>query len=296
MFSSIVKYLRDEVSRVKRQRLASTGGVSSGASLSFLRSLSFSAPPGGEGNKANRSRTSSTNHIEVVNSNSPQAKEEEKAAESPRNSISAQSRSNSVTMVLDNGRPSVAYSAGWVPARLSGSSFSSTQNIPANGNGTSTSNGTESGDPGGMAPDRASLVAAALDRSLSHLIESPKEDSILSKFGRKRTVLTSDATLSKNLLSSHGDPSSPTEPRGWRDKYVMKFSGWQANNPDRGLPPSLMGPSQHQQRSSTIISPLSMWMEQADSSEASRVSASATDLEAGKKKKEKDSKSDDSVI
>lgn len=46
-----------------------------------------------------------------------------------------------------------------------------------------------------------------------------------------------------------GQPA-PTAHQSWRNKYVMKFSGWQASKPDEGLPPS-MSPA-----ASSAVSPI----------------------------------------
>lgn len=44
--------------------------------------------------------------------------------------------------------------------------------------------------------------------------------------------------------------SAPTGggPGTWRDRYVMRFSGWQASRPDTGLPPSVSGGGTNQHR------------------------------------------------
>lgn len=43
--------------------------------------------------------------------------------------------------------------------------------------------------------------------------------------------------------STSGASAAAGPPNQWRDKYVMKFSGWKASQPDSGLPPSALTPS-----------------------------------------------------
>ena len=60
--------------------------------------------------------------------------------------------------------------------------------------------------------------------SLQETLLSPKDGNVDSQeLGR---------TLSKSALQQ-------APPVGWRDRYVMRFSGWRASSPDMGLPPSL---------------------------------------------------------
>ena len=41
----------------------------------------------------------------------------------------------------------------------------------------------------------------------------------------------------------------------WRDRYVMRFSGWQASNPDTGLPPSVSGTAERKPSSNPMPIP-----------------------------------------
>lgn len=53
--------------------------------------------------------------------------------------------------------------------------------------------------------------------------------------------------LVRGRQNSSSSPQQPNPSGGntgtWRDRYVMKFSGWQASRPDTGLPPSVSGGS-----------------------------------------------------
>lgn len=64
-------------------------------------------------------------------------------------------------------------------------------------------------------PENRTPLVAAVDRSLSYLTESPA----MSQPFRPH--------------QKYGAPQHNT----WRDKYVMQFSGWNSANPDAGLPP-----------------------------------------------------------
>jgi serine/threonine protein kinase len=65
------------------------------------------------------------------------------------------------------------------------------------------------------------------DRGLSHLAGSP-------------AVTSENITLAEQPLSFKNVAGGAGANRGaWRDRYVMKFSGWKTSQPDVGLPPSL---------------------------------------------------------
>jgi serine/threonine protein kinase len=66
-----------------------------------------------------------------------------------------------------------------------------------------------------IAQQRTALVKA-FDRSLSYLAESPSLASPVQQPGFAAKYSASQA---------------------WRDRYVMRFSGWNSSNPDSGLPP-----------------------------------------------------------
>eukprot|EP01033_Poteriospumella_lacustris_P003101 gene3101-2274_t len=64
-------------------------------------------------------------------------------------------------------------------------------------------------------PENRTPLVAAVDRSLSYLTESPAMSQPFRPYQK------------------YGAPQHNT----WRDKYVMQFSGWNSANPDAGLPP-----------------------------------------------------------
>jgi serine/threonine protein kinase len=103
---------------------------------------------------------------------------------------------------------------------------------------------------------RSPLVA--FERSFSYLAKSLETSSSLStdSFGQSPANLptfknnnltnsngsadgTSGSKQSVNSITSSMRPNqdAPTQ-KGWRDRYVLKFSGWQQSNPDAGLPPA----------------------------------------------------------
>ena len=74
---------------------------------------------------------------------------------------------------------------------------------------------------------RKSLVA--FERSLSYLAQSPA-------MGTPNNPSYFTSVMQQNTSSASAAQSS--NPNTWRDRYVMKFSGWKATQPDVGLPPN----------------------------------------------------------
>ena len=89
-----------------------------------------------------------------------------------------------------------------------------------------------------VAPEgRSPLIA--FDRSFSYLaqsIENSSASASMDSFGQSPTSLPYFKESQKPII--HDDVVQHGQPKGWRDRYVLKFSGWQASNPDSGLPPS----------------------------------------------------------
>ena len=64
---------------------------------------------------------------------------------------------------------------------------------------------------------------------------NPLNESLISKQESSETYSSSTSTALP--------PQPPPPPAvSWRDRYVMRFSGWNAASPDDGLPPSLTNP------------------------------------------------------
>jgi len=83
--------------------------------------------------------------------------------------------------------------------------------------------------------NRKTLVdAVTSERSLSYLTESS------AMFGNA-SLMTHN--WQQQQLAS---PTRQESSNRWRDKYVLKFSGWKNSNPDHGLPPSLLSSNQKQ--------------------------------------------------
>lgn len=233
---------------MKRSKGASTGT----ASKSFLRALSLS-----------------TNDVE---SSDPRLKtlETDLTAESKQRDSTLYG--STVAMILDNGRHSINWGASRLnDAWASSCRHSDSSRRPSNASaaGAAESSSSSSSAPEqqpAAAKDRTSLVAA-LNRSLSVLTESPSVttnagEDYSTNFGRKRYT---DPALEKRLLSPDGPGERSLSPppllpakNSWRENYVMRFSGWRADNPDHGLPPSLTTPQQSSVfvPSRTVISPL----------------------------------------
>jgi serine/threonine protein kinase len=209
MFHYIVRYLKDELGRVKRQK-ALPSVATSRPSTSFFRP-SFSA--------LNNPHPPAPNAVQVI---PPTALHSVVASE---NTVDAEN-----------------------PLHTEPDSHASEQENSAEGN--------ERRFPEGRTP-----LVKAFDRSLSYLTESPALDSpILQKhlqgfnntqlYGNHRNFASAvtDGTdrLPNNTSNfSHSSafmPSRMAFANNWRDRYVMKFSGWNSSKPDTGLPPSLAPP------------------------------------------------------
>ena len=89
---------------------------------------------------------------------------------------------------------------------------------------------------------RRTLVDAVIsERSLSYLTESPAmfgNASLMSHSWRQQQHIPTAATAAATATTA--PPTRKESSNQWRDKYVLKFSGWKNSNPDHGLPPSLL--------------------------------------------------------
>ena len=91
------------------------------------------------------------------------------------------------------------------PEATPNGSFSSSAPVPIRGSITE-----------GDLPEGRTPLVKAFDRSLSYLTESPSLQSPIQQ---------------QNFQKYSAN-------QAWRDRYVMKFSGWNSSNPDSGLPPT----------------------------------------------------------
>lgn len=162
-FSYIVRYLKDELARIKRQRLASSSSMSSGG-ISMRWVTGGYTPPTMPPSSVGESSAPTMNALHNVSSDQ-------------ETNING-STSSSWRRFLDNSVDEV----GTSPAATGGKSW---------------------------------VVHDFRRTSSSGTGASPASDS----------------------------PHGPVGKGTWRDRYVMKFSGWQASRPDTGLPPSVSGPA-----------------------------------------------------
>jgi serine/threonine protein kinase len=240
-FNYIVRYLKDELARVKRSKAVnqSSGGFGGQfsnfprpGSVSALIRQSFSGnPPGGSNSTENQPRPS----MSLLGRFSMSAQN--------RDSISHQS-TTAVLGAIGNPLQSVVHGADLESGDLRAedvgmSPIASVNNTPMsfleerrqaelasekaaavtvrdpNNTGLGATNPSHRESFRNLPENRTPLVAA-VDRSLSYLTESP---AISSQPFRP--------------YQKYGAPQQNT----WRDKYVMQFSGWNSANPDSGLPP-----------------------------------------------------------
>jgi serine/threonine protein kinase len=213
----IVRYLKDELGRVKRNKSAGSNQTTNRLTMSSYFRGSLGSPP-----------DDSSPQGEDGLASSPQA-----SSAPARPSMQRRSDRGSLAQSLDAARA--------IPIRSTERTDSEAAEVrnplmaPDGSSNPSAKGGRLSevermGSIDGGQPSRSSAIARdslkslpegrtplvrAVDRSLSHLTESPS--------------LASPLTGNYYKYSGGG---------AWRDRYVMKFSGWNSSNPDAGLPPS----------------------------------------------------------
>ena len=252
---------------MRRNRGASTGI----ASKTFLRSISLTSPEIESTDP--RRRTLSSQIFSSKGNADPSA--ESKQGDSVFDST--------VAMIFDNGRSSINWGSSqlnemWKSSRRPSVSSHRPSTSSAAGGEASFSSSEQAAAAG---KDRSSLVAA-LNRSLTLLAESPSANND-EKFGRKKYT---DPTIERSL-----SPQTQPPKNSWRENYVMRFSGWRADNPDQGLPPrpSLSTPQPQGSASRTVISPLAPRLSGAEGHGDNRVkefggggdNSKSSDLEHG---------------
>lgn len=250
MFRYIVRYLKDELARVKRQR---TWGANEGPGPGQLQypdaTQSVSAP------------TFTPQQLSDVAPFDVQQNEDRRSSGSQGSfitrSITAARQSfgqiQRGTMGSNKDRDSEMGS-------VTGSEFTSSGKGNSPGKeGVAGSAGSRSAPvPVPVYPERKPLVEA-VDRSLSYLSESPATaaNSALayqqqmyqppperhSRVPDSGSQTTSSDTQGESVQPSQQPPRATQQQGAWRDRYVMRFNGWKSTAPDARLPPSFSSPS-----------------------------------------------------
>jgi serine/threonine protein kinase len=241
-FNYIVRYLKDELARVKRSKAVNQSSGGSGGqfsnfprpgSVSALIRQSFSGnPPGGSNSTENQPRPSlsllgrfsmsAQNRADSISHQSTTAVLG--AINNPLQSVvhvadleSGDLREEDVGMspVASVNNTSMSYLEERRQTELAAEKTAAATVRGTNNTGLGTTNPSHRESVRNLPENRTPLVAA-VDRSLSYLTESP---AISSQHFRP--------------YQKYGVPHQ----NNWRDKYVMQFSGWNSANPDSGLPP-----------------------------------------------------------
>ena len=100
-------------------------------------------------------------------------------------------------------------------------------------------------------PSSRASLAAVNDHNLAYLAASPAVTSPIMMQQQQQQMQQQmqmqqqqqqQQQMQARMSNVGTTASSPRAgpPNQWRDKYVMKFSGWRASQPDTGLPPSAM--------------------------------------------------------
>lgn len=275
-FNYIVRYLKDELGRVKRNKptispallSSNSSNNTTGAGTATTAGATGNGNGNGNGSNNNNSRASMTSYIRSslsaftpnathgsANSNNGSTHRLSLFRSSLANSNNSQAGSDSGSVGRGGGGGGGEY--GSYPDQQTGNlkNFIGDHNNGGGGEGSEEMMGLDEDDeaynvrerlssdeldepnpdhhyhnqhhnqqqqqqqqmsdlPSNLPPGRTPLVRAAVDRSLSYLTESPMTQSPITNYTRYGAG------------------------QGWRDRYVMKFSGWNSSNPDAGLPPS----------------------------------------------------------
>jgi serine/threonine protein kinase len=252
----IVRYLKDELGRVKRNKASGGGGGGGGGpnnpnnpnsnnnntTSRLTMSSYFRASYGSQPERDSHSHTlgGGGGHHSVHNSTEQPTSRPSflggRMSLSDRNSTNRERDHHHRPSDLElteavggggNGSPlppphNTTTGVGAGVAAVQNPLLTAHQNDPNNPNNYLHNNNSGSNErPSGISkeslknlPEGRTPLVRAVDRSLSYLTESPATASPLTsnfaKYGRGQ----------------------------WRDKYVLKMSGWNSANPDTGLPPS----------------------------------------------------------
>jgi len=232
MFNYIVRYLKDELARVKRQKFVLPDGPPEGTAITaelyvlMLTSHACLDDPGdGSGGGISDAlglgflRKSYVTARASMALGNPIARSIQKDG-SMRSATSSSFHSS----VTDSRRSSVT-----TDSRRSSATPNSRR-------------GSFAIEENSYPESRRTLVDAVIsERSLSYLTESS------AMFGNGS--LMSHSWLQQQpqhtvAAAAVAPPTRKESTNQWRDKYVLKFSGWKNSNPDRGLPPSLLSSNQ----------------------------------------------------
>jgi serine/threonine protein kinase len=221
-FKYIEKYLKDELARVRRQKYAQGGG---GMSFSYGGSSSMS------GVRFTSSDGGGLSNRLLMNSTTSDASDLDSTA---RATNALRERRSSPVPVSNpihapEGRtPLVAFerSFSYLAKSLETSSSLST-------------------DSYGQSPgDLPNIGGGGSNRANSNNSNNSN--------GSAATTRMFGSISGRNVRPTGDQPQSVAAPsqKGWRDRYVLKFSGWQQSNPDAGLPPPVH-PATHSASSSS---------------------------------------------
>lgn len=219
----IVRYLKDELGRVKRNKTTANNPTATNRlTMSSYFRTSMSAPPVGA-------------------SEPPSAR----SSMSRKSAMFAQTEEgNNGAFHHDDGRPSMSQSLG-DPTTTSHLAITNPMIIEGKNNGNIPSNVNNNGASAPPPPLNTSDNADNLSRDPSEVGRPSMSRESLKNLPEGRTPLVRAVDRSLSYLTESPSMSSPLTSNyykygggAWRDRYVMKFSGWNSANPDAGLPPS----------------------------------------------------------
>lgn len=255
-FQYIVRYLKDELARVKRQRSTFTSTASNGRGSEGYSFGARTMSNAFSDNFTSRANSMTSAHITGTDLTKTSAHNESEGTGTPKptrhsDTVSKErpSSSSSSSSLLN-----FSWTSKQQLQRRSNSDASDRSTSTSSTSSSSavwTSSGKLTSDPIPLLPPSRGPLVAAFNRGISFLAESPIVTPGTSSSyeereapGRAGSTSGSSSAGSAGAVQGAGQGQSsifPNRNNAWRDSYVLKFSGWRASAPDSGLPPSLTG-------------------------------------------------------
>lgn len=239
MFQYIVRYLKEELARVKRQRSASVSGPGP------------AGWSGGGNNGFAGSVNNQSNTLLGFGAFSPQSLTEMGPYGGRSQSVNSSNASGSVSSSLQNILPA------WRTSSVTAGPGSQASSLERGSGMRASESDTARGDSD--LEFASAIVTNPLmiprQSNLTANLHSTPQKVDRSKLALNPPVDVASTPVSSSMVDpgAYAQSPGPAQPRSpapgtggggkgnqWRDKYVMKFSGWKASAPDAGLPPSMV--------------------------------------------------------
>lgn len=235
MFNYIVRYLKDELARVKRQKFVLPDGPPEGTAITaelYVLMLTLHACPDDPGDGSGGGISDALG-LGFLRKSYVTARASMALGNPIARSIQKDGSMRSAT--------SSSFHSSVTDSRRSSATTDSHRSSAA----PNSRRGSFAIEENSYPESRRTLVDAVIsERSLSYLTESSAmfgNGSLMS-----HSWLQQQPQHTVAAAAAVAPPTRKESTNQWRDKYVLKFSGWKNSNPDRGLPPSLLSSNQKQ--------------------------------------------------